>query len=41
MGKKSNANPIPGAVAAQVARGINQHKAIAMTGIPAKTKPSR
>lgn len=30
---KSNANPIPGAVAAQMARGIPQRKAMAMTGL--------
>lgn len=34
-------NPIPGAVAAQMQRGISQHKAIAMTGLGApKSKPS-
>ena len=38
--KKSNSNPIPGAIAAQVARGVNLHKAIAMTGVEKKSKPS-
>lgn len=35
-GKKvetSKGNAIPGAVAAQMARGIPQHKAVAMTGL--------
>ena len=34
----NKANPIPGAVAAQMQRGISQHKAIASTGID--TKPA-
>lgn len=36
MAKKvetSKGNPIPGAVAAQMQRGISQHKAMAMTGL--------
>lgn len=41
MKKTDNSNPIPGATMAQVARGVPLHKAIAGTGIPVKSKPSR
>lgn len=40
MKNEPKSNPIAGAVAAQMQRGISQHKAIAMTGIGTKTKPT-
>lgn len=39
MKKTDNGSAIPGAVAAQIARGVPQHKAIASVGLD--TKPAR
>lgn len=36
MKNTPKANPIPGAVAAQMARGIPQHKALASVGLETK-----